>query len=98
MKINNQYTPYLESYQSHSNYNHISNESKTIFRKESVEMDLSQTSQQIRLTSDVEDSEQAERISEIKKAIAEGKYEVSSRNIAEKMLQPFKGVGKFDED
>lgn len=98
MKINNQYTPYLESYQSHSNYHHISNESKTIFRKESVEMDLSQTSQQIRLTSDVEDSEQAERISEIKKAIAEGKYEVSSRNIAEKMLQPFKGVGKFDED
>lgn len=86
MKINNQYTSYREAYQSQINQD--SNEKQgTISKKEPVEIDLSTTSKQIRLSEQVEDIDQSKKISDIKKAINEGTYHVSPKQLADKMFE-----------
>lgn len=91
MKVNNQYTSYFESYHSQSNQYSKENEYPTTTNKESVEIDLSSTSKQIRLNTEVDDSNNSKRVEEIKQAVKEGTYKVSVKEIADKMLEMFKG-------
>ncbi|MEG2254664.1 MAG: flagellar biosynthesis anti-sigma factor FlgM, partial [Vagococcus sp.] len=59
--------------------------------KEPVQIDLSTTSQQIRFSDEVADIDQSQKIANIKKAISEGTYDVSAKQIANKMFDQLKG-------
>jgi flagellar biosynthesis anti-sigma factor FlgM len=52
---------------------------------------LSRTSKQIRLNTEVDDSNNSKRVEEIKQAVKDGTYKVSAKEIANKMLEMFKG-------
>ncbi|MGF2054359.1 flagellar biosynthesis anti-sigma factor FlgM [Vagococcus fluvialis] len=91
MKVNNQYTSYFESYHSQLNQYSKENEYPTTTKKESVEINLSRTSKQIRLNTEVDDSNNSKRVEEIKQAVKDGTYKVSAKEIANKMLEMFKG-------
>ena len=90
MKINNQYSSYREAYSSQVNSESVGKESVTP-KKESVEIDISTASKQIRLGEQVEDKEHAKKISDIKKAINDVTYSVSSKELADKMFDQLKG-------
>ena len=90
MKINNQYTSYRDAYQAQSSTEAATKE-KTTQKKESVEVNLSNTSKQIRLSDEVEDMDYSQKIADIKKAINEGTYKVSASEIADKMFDQIKG-------
>lgn len=90
MKINNQYSAYRDAYQSQVNQETAGKEKATV-KKESVEINLSSTSKQIRLSDQVEDLDNSKKLANIKQAIKEGSYKVSSEKLANKMFDNLKG-------
>ena len=90
MKINNQYSSYRETYHSQAS-SEATDKDKVVSKKESVEINLSSASQQIRLTDQVKEIDNSQKIADIKKAIEEGTYEVSSKELADKMFTNLKG-------
>ncbi len=90
MKINNQYSSYRDAYQTQMNQEQTIKD-KSVIKKEPVQIDLSTTSQKIRLSDEVADIDQSQKIANIKKAISEGTYDVSAKQIANKMFDQLKG-------
>ncbi|MBO0476951.1 flagellar biosynthesis anti-sigma factor FlgM [Vagococcus sp. DIV0080] len=90
MKINNQYSSYRDAYQTQMNQEQTVKD-KSVIKKEPVQIDLSTTSQQIRFSDEVVDIDQSQKIANIKKAISEGTYDVSAKQIANKMFDQLKG-------
>ncbi|MEG0254338.1 MAG: flagellar biosynthesis anti-sigma factor FlgM [Vagococcus sp.] len=90
MKINNQYTSYFESFQPNSGHDMIEKDNGLTMKKDSVEVDLSKASKKMRLNNQVDNAESSKRVAEIKKAISEGTYEVSSETITNKMSELLK--------
>lgn len=90
MKINNQYSSYRDAYQTQMNQEQTVKD-KSVIKKEPVQIDLSTTSQQIRFSDEVADIDQSQKIANIKKAISEGTYDVSAKQIANKMFDQLKG-------
>lgn len=91
MKINNQYTSYFDSYHSPVGHDNVGKEISLTTKKETVEVDLSKTSKKLRFNNQLEDTDNSNRISEIKQAIKEGTYKVSAEEIADKMSDTLKG-------
>lgn len=90
MKINNQYTNYCDNYNSQKN-NDVNEKNKKVTKEESVAINLSNASKQIRLSDQVVDSDNSKRVAEIKKAINDGSYKVSSDKLADKLFETIKG-------
>lgn len=90
MKINNQYSSYRDAYQTQMNQEQTIKD-KSVIKKEPVQIDLSTTSQKIRFSDEVADIDQSQKIANIKKAISEGTYDVSAKQIADKMFDQLKG-------
>lgn len=90
MKINNQYSSYRDAYQTQMNQEQTIKD-KSVIKKEPVQIDLSTTSQKIRFSDEVADIDQSQKIANIKKAISEGTYDVSAKQIANKMFDQLKG-------
>ena len=86
MKIGNEYNPYLEQ-QHHTGHIHDVKE-VTSQKTESVKVDLSTTSQQIR--SKELGATKNERVAEIKQAIKQGSYTVSSEELSNKLFDTLK--------
>lgn len=82
MKIGNEYNPYLESTQ-HISHIHDVRE-VTSQKAESVKLDISTTSQHIRSKELGETPN--ERVAEIKQAIKEGTYKVSTEDLTNKLF------------
>lgn len=90
MKINNQYNKYGDTYNSQK-----TNENREKIKKSSsnecVEINLSNTSQKLRMEHHVTEIDNSQKIQDIKKAIKDGTYNVSSEEIADKIFMTLKG-------
>lgn len=90
MKINNQYSSYRDAYK-----NQMKSEApikeKVIVKKDTVEVDLSNASKRILNNEQQEELEQSKKIANIKKAINEGTYIVSSKELADRMFEQIEG-------
>lgn len=90
MKINNQCSSYRDAYQSQITQE-STDKQRNIPKSESVEINLSSTSQQIRLSDQVKEIDNSQKIMNIKNAINDGTYQVSTKELAEKMFNNLKG-------
>lgn len=90
MKINNQCSSYRDAYQSQVTQE-STDKQRNIPKSESVEINLSSTSQQIRLSDQVKEIDNSQKIMNIKNAINDGTYQVSTKELAEKMFNNLKG-------
>ena len=88
MKITNDYNRYQELTPKQSTHVSNSNASATP-KKNSVEVALSNTSQQLRAADTSTTEVSSDRVAELKKAIQNGTYKVSVDDLTAKMMESF---------
>ncbi|WP_314061202.1 flagellar biosynthesis anti-sigma factor FlgM [uncultured Vagococcus sp.] len=86
MKIGNEYNPYLDHHQSVSHHHDV--KEVTSQKADSVKFDISATSQHIR-SKELGETKN-ERVAEIKQAINQGSYKVSTEELSNKLFDTLK--------
>ncbi len=83
MKIENEYNPYVDSFKQKNEHRQLK-DNKVIGSSDFVQVDLSDAAKKILSNSNEKDSDL--KIAQIKAAINDGTYQVSSKKITEKIL------------